>query len=236
MQLAQLDPGTVLTPDRFLDYEKSVQGAAILNEALTLLAPNMTLCDIGGASGLFAATVARKSGVPVRASVLEVVDTYRHRMVSADVEFIHASIVDGALPDRQFDLVTARHVLHHLVGASVRQTDALQRRGLTRMLSLVKPGGYLVFQEQVLLVKPFSRIVFALSRFAQARRLTIPYFDTGSVVVSYMTPADVERAVRSLAGATVKSCGRVKRGIMWRWRLTVLMAATVDVLYVIRRD
>jgi hypothetical protein len=86
-----------------------------------------------------------------------------------------------------------------------------------------------------LLVKPFARAVYAMSRFAQRRRIDVGYFDTGTVVVSYMTPGEVDSAVRSLSDGVVVSSERLPRIVQWRWKLTVLMAATVDVLYTITR-
>lgn len=231
----QLDPDAVLTPQRFLDYEQSVKRSAIVEAVLGLVTPHATLCDVGGASGVFADMVRQRSPAPIRANVLEVVAEYREKLVSPDIGFVHASIVDGPLPHERFDIVTARHVLHHLVGSTIADTAALQQRGLRRMLQLVKPGGHLVFQEQVLRVKPFSRAVYVMSRFAHRRSLNVRYFDTGTVVVSYMTPGEVDSIVRSMDDGIVVTAARLPRVVQWRWKLTILMAATVDVLYVIRR-
>ena len=135
--------------------------------------------------------------------------------------------------------MTARHVLHHLVSDSAAGTRALQRRGIAEMLRLTRPGGFLVFQEQVHYVRPLSRSVYYLSRFANRHGLRLRLFEAGKVVVSFMTPReigdDVEAAGRELP-LVVEAYSDVPRQVALKWKLTLLMANVGDVVYAIRRQ
>ena len=135
-------------------------------------------------------------------------------------------------------MVTFRHVLHHLVSDSSSHTLSVQRHGLSQMLRMLRPGGHLVFQEQVHQVKLFSRAVYHLSRLASRYRLRMRFFEAGRVVVSFMTVEEVDKALQSLSDRdaleVVDSCYR-PRSVQLRWKLTLLMANVGDAFYVIRK-
>jgi hypothetical protein len=106
------------------------------------------------------------------------------------------------------------------------------------MLRLLAPGGHLIFQEQINRVGLFSRLVYHLSSFTSRRRLRWRYFETGVVVVSFMTPSEVAQAISSLANETpieVVHSSFERRQDPLRWRVTLLMAFGGDVTYVIRK-
>jgi len=80
---------------------------------------------------------------------MEVAETYRDKLVSNEIDFLHASILDNTIPDDSFDIVTFRDMLHHLVADTVAGTLANQRRAFDELLRIVRPGGYLIFEEEV---------------------------------------------------------------------------------------
>jgi ubiquinone/menaquinone biosynthesis C-methylase UbiE len=236
----QLDPHSTLDPERFLDYEQSVKRSALVDRALKVIdRPGMRVCDIGGASGVLLTEIARQCPHPIQSTILDVVGSYRARLVDPTIEFVQASIVDNQLPSACFDVMTARHVLHHLVGDTVEQTLALQRRAVAEMLRMTRPGGYLLIEEEVNRKHSFSRMIYYLSRFTSRHRIRVRFFETGRVVVSFMTPAEMAEAVDDVARTTslqVLETRYVARVVQWRWRLTLLMADIGDLLYVIRKE
>ena len=236
---SQLDPSSVLDADRFLDYEHSIRRSRLVEAVLGLVdRPGLSVGDIGGASGVFLDEIARRAAHPIRGTVIDVMETYRTRLVNPALEFECASILDGSITSDRFDIVTARHVLHHLVADSVSRTLRLQERALTEMVRITRPGGYVVFEEEVNRIRPFSRAVYHLSRFANRHQLRLRYFETGRVVVSFMTPAEIDRTLKSLADrgtVAILEQGYESRDMGLRWKLTLLMASVGNQFYVLRK-
>jgi SAM-dependent methyltransferase len=236
---AQLDPRQVLDPDRFRDYEQSTARSPLVPALLSRIdRPGLSICDVGGATGRFLDLLAHRAAHPFDGTVLDVLPDYRTHLVNPAFDFIVASIVDNALASDRFDIVTARHVLHHLVAGSVAATADLQRRGLAEMLRLARPGGHLVFQEQVHYVRPLSRAVYHLSRLASKHRLRVKTFEAGKVVVSFMTPEEIRGALADIGRSvplSVEAYSDEPRQVALKWKLTVLMARVGDVVYAIRK-
>ena len=233
----QLAVEDVLDPTRFMDYESSALKSPTVGYVLRLIdRPGLRVGDIGGASGAFLQEIGRLAEHPFEGTVLEVDGYYRDRQVDPAIAFIEASILDSGLPDGSFDLLTFRHVLHHLVSDSVKGTLALQRRALAEMMRLLAPGGHLVFQEQINRVKLFSRMVYYLSLLFNRYKIRLRYFETGVVVVSFLTPKEVEKTIGAMGRESrlqVLHSSFQKRRESLRWKLTLLMAFGGDVTYVL---
>lgn len=229
----------MLDPERFLAYEGSIRTSRLVDRVLRLVdRPGLSLCDVGGASGVFLDEIARRARYPFEGTVLEVRDDYRAHLVRRDLRFLRASILDGSVPGSSFDVVTTRHMLHHLVGATLAETRRLQARALAELVRITRPGGHLVFEEEVNQVAPFSSAVYYLSRFANRHNLRMRYFETGRVVVSFMTPAEIAAVLDPLAATgaiEIEEREYLARDVGLRWRLTLLMADVGNQLYVIRR-
>ncbi|MCB1033259.1 MAG: class I SAM-dependent methyltransferase [Acidobacteria bacterium] len=194
---------------------------------------------MGGASGVFLNQVRQTSGHPFEGTILEVNDAYRTKMVHPSLRFLEASILDNDLPDGSFDIVTFRHILHHLVGGSVQDCLALQRKAISELLRLTRPGGYVLFQEQIHFVKPFSRAVFHLSKLANRYKIRWRYFETGTVVISFLTPGELSTLVDEQCGthgATLEKREFTRRQVQWRWRLTLLMNKVGDGLFLLKKS
>lgn len=231
----QLEPSTVLDAERFKAYEHSVVQSPLIEQTLERLRPNVRICDVGGATGRFLSTLEHRAGFAIDGTVLEVLESYGSQLVDSRLTFHHASILDTGLPDESFDVVTARHVLHHLVGDGIAHTRRLQQKGLEEMLRLTRRGGTVLILEQVHRVAIFSRLVFLASRLANRYRLRSRFFEAGNVVVSFLTPAEIRQMVASLDGQITEVERTMRRHVSLRWKLTLLMWPVRDALIVIRK-
>jgi SAM-dependent methyltransferase len=238
-RLRQLDPAQILDAERFMQYEGLLSRAWTLERLQKLIdRPGMAVCDVGGATGRFLDELARSARFPIRAAVLELDERYRAQLARPDLDFVHGSILENDLPADRFDVVTFQHVLHHLVSDSARATRKLQEAALAEVVRITRPGGHILFEEEVNRVKPFSRLVYELSRLANRLRLRWRYFEAGTVVVHFLTPEEIEGMVQAHAHAgtlSVLERGYVPWDMPWRWRLTVLMSRVGSISYLLRK-
>ncbi len=238
-QAGQLDTQRVLDSERFGEYERFFDRTWMLERCLARIdRPGLQLCDVGGATGVFLAQLAERSSHPFTGTLLEVDAGHRARLVQEDLRFVHGSILENDLPGGAFDIVTFAHVLHHLVADSAAETRELQARALDEMLRITKPGGYLIFEEQVNRVASFARGVYELSRFANRAGLRSKFFEAGTVVVRFMTPGEIES---DLEVHVREHRARVEEHVLtpwnmpWRWKLTLLMSRVGCVAFVVQR-
>ncbi len=236
----QLDPTETLDPDRFMDYERSVLRSRLVESILSVIdRPNMRVCDVGGATGVLLQKLREHSAYPIDATVFEVNDAYAGRMAHPSIRFEHGSIIDNDLPSGSFDVVTCRHIIHHLVADTIRDTLLLQKKAIAELIRITRPGGYLIFEEQVNLVKPFSRAVYHLSKLANRAKFNWKYFEAGNVVISFLTPAEISAMVGVHAAngtIAVEQENLSRRAVELRWKLTLLMSRGGDMLYVISKN
>ncbi|MBI5393970.1 MAG: class I SAM-dependent methyltransferase [Verrucomicrobia bacterium] len=235
----QHNPTVTLTPERFAAMEQAMGDPKRLDcIAGLVMQDGMRILDIGGAKGKLLSDLAARSGRALQLFNLDISDYYAGKQLDAGIQFVCGSILDARLEEASFDIVTFRHVLHHLVASNIRATLENQRQALERMCRLLKPGGHLVFEEEVNNVRLFSRMVYHLSKWASDRGIVLKAFDTARVVVSFMTPGEIRAALDALAsqvGMEVERCSYQSWPMPLRWKLTILMSRVGSVFYVVRR-
>src|SRR5262249_1555827 len=97
-----------------------------------------TCWEIGGGGGSIAAWLCERVGDAGRVLATDLETSFLEKLPYANVEVRRHDIVTGALPDGLFDLVHARWVLHWLPA---------RKQALTRMISAVRPHGWLLVEE-----------------------------------------------------------------------------------------
>lgn len=238
-QVEQLEPRHVLDADRFGEYERGFDRSWMLGRCVARMdRPGLRVCDVGGATGVFLAKLAECSPQPFEGTVLEVDTGHRARLVRGDLQFVHGSILENDLPDGAFDIVTFAHVLHHLVADSASGSRELQGRALSEMLRIAKPGGYLIFEEQVNRIASFSRGVYELSLLANRTGIRSKFFEAGTVVVRFMTPGEIDEEIKrhvTAGHALVEEQILTRWRMPWRWKLTLLISRVGAVGVVLQR-
>jgi SAM-dependent methyltransferase len=238
-ETTQFDPRVIMPPGRFAALEEKMEETERLACVGGLLAQGATrILDVGGARGKFLADLAARTQRTLKLVNVDVSDYYADKQLHPGIEFVCGSILDAKFEEASFDIVTFRHVLHHLVAPSLRVTLQNQQRALERMCRLLRPGGRLVFEEQFNNIRLFSRLVYQVSKWASRQGLVFKSFDTGGVIVSFMTPGEIAAVLDALApqlGIAVEQVSCKPWPVSLRWKLTLLMCSIGSVFYVVKR-
>jgi SAM-dependent methyltransferase len=196
----QLSPEKVLTPEKFLEYEKILMGNERMDYIMKYIDKDgIKIIDIGGASGYFLEEIIKKSPFYIDATNLDVDGFFSTKQVNKCIKFLCKSILDSGIDDETYDIITFRHILHHLVAENISDTLENQQNALNEMMRILKKDGYLIFEEEVNNIKLFSRIIYLLSKFANKLKINVKFFEAGKVVVSFLTQKEMKR-ILSRAG------------------------------------
>ena len=236
---SDFDAKATLDADIFMDYEMQTTHPRYIPAVLEQIdRPGLKFLDVGGASGVFLQQIMTLADQPIEATNLEYMGEYANRQVSDQIEFIEGSILESGLPDAAYDIVTFRHILHHLVADTLEATQANQKLALSEMLRIVKPGGCLVFEEELNLHRQFSRVIYELSKLGHRSRLKSDLFKgAGTVVVSFLSPRELATMLDDLGRTRdleIVKDDYHKWDMPLRWKLTVLMSRVGSTVYVIR--
>ena len=197
----------------------------------------LEICEFGGGGGVLLAQLHAQLGERVVLHNAELVEGYRAHQADDTIHFLRASILDSGLPDARFDVVMMRFVLHHLIGKTWAQARANQAQALREMYRLVKPGGLVLIQEQVVQPALACRLVYWLSRLASALKLQIDSFEVSpNTVIVYMTRDQFVTLCEGIAPASSWLTNVYKRRAMsLRWKLTLLMNNNGDAFVAIQK-
>jgi SAM-dependent methyltransferase len=94
--------------------------------------------EVGAGSGSIARWLADQVGPSGRVLAVDIDTRFLEAQPDARVEVLRADLLRDALPQRAFDLVHARAVIHHLDEPVL---------GLERLVACLKPGGRLLVEE-----------------------------------------------------------------------------------------
>ncbi len=197
----------------------------------------LEVCEFGGGGGILLGQLHEQLGEHVTLYNAELVDGYRAHQATEAIHFMRTSILDSGLPDDRFDVVMMRFVLHHLIGRTWAQARENQALALREMLRLVKPGGLVLIQEQVVQPALACRMIYWLSRLASALKLRIDSFEVSpNTVIAYMTHDQFVALCEGIAPASSWLANVYKRREMsLRWKLTLLLNNNGDAFVAIQK-
>jgi SAM-dependent methyltransferase len=183
------------------------------------------ICEFGGADGLLLAAIRESIGGNLELVNAELVEAFEARQAHPSVRFVPTSILDPAFPDSAFDVVIARHVLHHLVAESFSGTRANQARALVELARITRPGGLVLLEEHVNPSAWSCRLLYEASRVATLIGLRIPTFEvTPYTVVAFLTSSELTALAAGCPGEALEPVaeGFLPVPMPIQWRLTGL--------------
>ena len=185
----------------------------------------LRVCEFGGADGLLLAAVRETLGERVELVNAELVEAFAQRQAHPSIRFVPTSILDPAFPDASFDVVIARHVLHHLIANSFAATRANQAMAFTQLARIVRPGGLVLIEEHVNPSAFSCRVLYQASRLATVIGLGIPAFEvTPYTVVAFLTPPHLTALATRHPGPGLFPVAEQFQPVPMplQWRLTLL--------------
>lgn len=187
----------------------------------------LKVCEFGGGGGLLLDKLRQRLGEKLILYNAELVERYRP-FQTLGVNFVHTSILDSRLESDCFDVVIIRHVLHHLVGKSLRQTQINQQRAVSELFRVTKPGGLIFIEEVVNNSFIACAIIYYLSKLAAKMKLRLDYFQvTPYTVVRFLTQKQFIALCGQCAPLTNWLTNEYER---WKlplcWKLTLLVNDT----------
>ena len=160
----------------------------------------LKICEFGGGGGLLLSRLAKFSPKAELTNV-ELVGEYRKYQTLPEIRFICGSILDSRFPDRSFDILIIRDVLHHLIGENFSQTRKNQKQALFELKRLLKPGGEIIIEELVNQSKIAGRLIYGLSKMNSYLGIRSNYFQINpNTIVAFFTSKELLKLAGEVFG------------------------------------
>lgn len=121
------------------------------------------ICEFGGGSGQLLNQI-RKRYSNASFTVSEIIEDYKEYLASKEIKFVKTSILDSKFPEKSFDVLIIRDVLHHLVGKTYTETRNNQKSAFKQLKRLISPGGAIFIEEIVNESRAATVIIYYLSK------------------------------------------------------------------------
>lgn len=161
----------------------------------------LKICEFGGGAGQLLNKIGEHYPNACFTNV-EIVDDYQKYLVSKKIKFVKSSILDSGFPDKSFDVLIIRDILHHLVGRSYKKTHNNQHQALQELKRLIEPGGAIFIEELTNSSEKATQIIYFLSKLNSKLGINFPSFQISSkAVVAFLTPNKLKQLCYSVFGS-----------------------------------
>ncbi len=194
------------------------------------------ICEFGGGAGQLLNEI-RKSCPNANLTNVEIIGGYKRFMVSKKIKFIVSSVLDSKLSNNSFDVIMMRNVLHHLIGKNLKETSENQKRALTELKRLIRPGGSIFIEE---LTNPSAAaciLIYLLTKLNSKIKLRfLSFYVNPNAIVHFFTPNRLSELYLEIFGEKnilVRKINRVKADL--KRRLLHLGKETYMTTFVFRK-
>lgn len=202
-------------------YEKSPLFQLVLKRLQSKdFRKTVAICEFGGGAGELLSQV-HKTFPKVSLTNVEIIDDYKHYLVSKKIKFVLGSVLNSKFNDNSFDLIIMRDVLHHLVGRNYKQTLENQTFALRELKRIVRPGGAVFIEELTNESEIAIRIIYYLSWLNTKIGVHIPrLFISKNVIVAFLTSSKLLNICNQVFGK--KNIKKQELNVKVKWYFTLL--------------
>lgn len=197
---------------------------------------NPNIVEFGGAAGQLLAQV-NKNYPQSDLTNVEIINGYRSRQVLKKIKFVHGSILNGKFSEGAFDAIIIRDVLHHLIGESLRQSRANQRKALKELWRFLEPGGAIFIEELVNDSAIASFAIYHLSRINSKIGIRAQQFQVSPhTILAFLTPRNLLKLAQEIFGQpSIKAVKFQKANRKWQHRAAHLGANSRKMFLVVEK-
>lgn len=153
----------------------------------------LKICEFGGGAGQLLNKIGEYYP-NARFTNAEIVGDYKQYLVSKKIKFLKKSILNSDFPDKSFDVLIIRDLLHHLVGRSYKQAYDNQLKALEELKRLIRPGGVIFISEYTNRSAVVTRIIYFLSKLNTKIGISLPSWQISpNTIVAFLTPGKLKQ-------------------------------------------
>lgn len=170
------------------------------------------ICEFGGGAGQFLNEI-RKSYPNTNLTNVEIINDYKRFLISKKIKFVLSSILDSNFPDNYFDVIIMRDVLHHLIGNSYKETQENQKKALSELKRLVRPGGAIFIEELTNESEIATKFMYYLSKVNSAFPFASAFGVNKNTIVAFLTPKRLKKICKEVFSGkiTIKNLYKPRR-------------------------
>lgn len=177
------------------------------------------ICEFGGGAGQLLNEI-RKSYPNSNLINVEIIDEYKHFMVSKKIKYVVSSVLDSKFADNSFDIILMRDVLHHLVGKNLEETAENQMHALRELKRLIRPGGAIFIEELTDSSEVVCGLLYFLTKLNSKIGLRfLSFYVNPNVIIYFFTPNRLLKLYLDIFGERsilVRSVDRYKTDLISR--------------------
>lgn len=193
------------------------------------------ICEFGGGNGQLLAQI-QKIYPNSSLTNVEIIEDYEHYLVSKKIKFVLDSILDSNFPDKSFDVIIVRDVLHHLIGRSYKETIKNQELALKELKRLVRPDGVIFIEEFINESTVATRAIYHLSWLNTKIGVHLPStFISKSVIVSFLTSKKLLNMCNLIFGEKAITKKELQIKVRWYFKALHLFGEIKKIILIIQK-
>lgn len=194
------------------------------------------ICEFGGGAGQLFGEI-QKTYPNCNYTDVEIINDYRPFLISKKITFVLGSILDSHFPDKSFDVIIIRDVIHHLVGNSYKETFNNQKHALRELKRLLAPGGVIFIEELTNDSSIASKIIYYLTQINSKIGINVPSLGISSnAFVSFLSSSRITNMCLEIFGKkNIVELEMIPQQLNWQSRVAHLGGAVKKAIIVIRK-